>query len=603
MTLGSRVSFVASATILMVVAIIIIDARLTIAKIEDRFRDQAILGKSVLWQKIINNEADLMRANTRSLIRDRETLTALKNGDTAALAETAVTTYNLLSSSGILSRLQIADLKGDIVFSSPHSYSGKTEKQSVKSALAKGKVYQGIEQDDDGRLVVSTSFPLYSRGNPIGVGVFMRELQEAINDFKKNDQSENFIISGNSESLYSTTDNMFSQLEVDLPALGENAVEVKKLQSTYYSVVVIPIKDSIGEPVAHLVSARDHTASYAAEELLIRITYTFNGILLICAVAALFWYLKVIMRPLITVTTALEEIADGEGDLTQRLKVVGTDELIRLAHAFNKFVNKIENVVLRARSDLKSITNYSKQTATGNAELSLRNERQSSDLEKTSMAMRDITESVKHNAESAEKASGAAESARQKAQEGALALTNAIGAVTSIDSSSTKMGSIIKVIDDIAFQTNLLALNAAVEAARAGSSGKGFAVVASEVRNLAQRSASAAKEISGLIKTNMENAKTGAELVETSGETLSEIVGEIHNVARDIDQIARICREQANGIDKVNASVMNIEETTKENAAMVEQIAEASAAMMRHSSELSEVMSFFRVGAGKSLQH
>lgn len=595
MTLGIRISVVATFIILSVVAVIIVDARMSIAEVEARFRDEAITGKTALWTKIIRSETDHMLSNMQSLVGDQAILSALRKNDKADYSERAITIYKLLKSQKVLTGLQLADMNGKILFSTPNKFSGATRKHTVKKVLKSDRVSYGVELDDNS-LVASAAFPLHYQGKKIGIGVYMKSLQAAIEDFKKNDMSQNFIVNADGNDVYATQDNMFAGLQVKLPELGQKSVSMSQFDGQFYTVVTQPVINVDGEPVAHLVSARDRTESYSYERWIVATTYTFNAFLLVFAVLGLFWYLKKLTKPLVKISIAMEEIADGDGDLTQRMQVRGTKELVKLATAFNKFVDKIENVVTDARTNLVSINDLARETANGNAELAKRTEIESSNLIKASASMSEMTGSVKQSAVLSEAATKISEKAMSGAQEAALALTKAIGSVDMIDSSSAKMDGIIQVIDEIAFQTNLLALNAAVEAARAGEKGRGFAVVAAEVRNLAGRSAVAAKEIGGLIRNNIENAKEGSALVEQGAEKLGEMVGDLHEVTSSIAEISQTCRHQANDIDKVNQVVLEIEEMTQQNSIMVEKVSTASDLVDHKSTELNNVMHYFKIG-------
>ena len=596
MTLGARSSFVATFTILSVVAVIIIGARMSIAEIEAKFRDEAITGKIVLWSKIISSETGHMLTSFQSMSSDRETLSALKKENKSDLSKNTITIYKQLSSDKVLSRLQVADMNGEVLFSAPDKFSGPTQKQTVKTVLATGKTSYGVELDDDNVLVVSAAFPLYFQSKQIGVGIYMKNLQAAIEDFKKNDKSENFIVNRDGDEIYTTQADMFSELQVKLPKLGEHSVSMSQFNEKFYTVVAQSIVNVDDEQVAFLVSARDRTENYVYERWLIATTYTFNAFLLMFSVLGLFWYSKKLTGPLERISTAMEEIADGDGDLTQRMEATGTEELVKLATAFNKFVDKIESVVSDARVNLDSINHLAKQTADGNADLSQRTESEVLNLLKASASMKEITNSVKQTADLSEGAAEISEKAKASAQEAAYALTMVIGSVDMIDSGSEKMDDIIQVINEIAFQTNLLALNAAVEAARAGEKGRGFAVVAAEVRKLAQRSAVAAKEIGSLIRDNIDNAREGSSLVENAAETLSEMAGEIQQVVTSIAEISRTCRDQANDIDQVNRVVHEIEEMTQQNTMMVEKVAAASDSVDHKSTELNSVMHYFKIG-------
>jgi methyl-accepting chemotaxis protein-1 (serine sensor receptor) len=210
--------------------------------------------------------------------------------------------------------------------------------------------------------------------------------------------------------------------------------------------------------------------------------------------------------------------------------------------------------------------------------------------------MEEMTSTVKQNADNARQANQLAAGARDQAETGGMVVTQAVNAMNAINASSKKIADIIGVIDEIAFQTNLLALNAAVEAARAGEQGRGFAVVASEVRNLAQRSAAAAKEIKGLINDSVEKVRTGSELVDDSGKVLTQIVESVKKVTDIVAEIAAASQEQAAGIDQVNKAVMQMDEVTQQNAALVEQAAAASKSMEEQAHKMVELMSFFKTG-------
>jgi methyl-accepting chemotaxis protein len=240
----------------------------------------------------------------------------------------------------------------------------------------------------------------------------------------------------------------------------------------------------------------------------------------------------------------------------------------------------------------------------GNDDLSQRTQEQAAALEETASSMEEMTATVKQNSDNARQADLLAGSARTHAERGGEVMTSAVNAMRDINTSSRKIADIISVIDEIAFQTNLLALNAAVEAARAGEQGRGFAVVASEVRNLAQRSASAAKEIKSLIEDSVDKVRTGSELVDQSGKALSEIMDSIKKVSEIVAEMAAASEEQATGIEQVNTAVTQMDETTQQNAALVEEAAAAAKSMEQQAQEVVAQVSFFRVqSAGPPAVH
>jgi len=285
----------------------------------------------------------------------------------------------------------------------------------------------------------------------------------------------------------------------------------------------------------------------------------------------------------------------SEGNLESEMRGEFAGEFGNLQEAINRSVRDLGLLVGQIRASSSTITSSSTEIAHGNLDLSQRTEQQAASIEETASSMEEITGTVRQNADNAKQANQLASNAREQAERGGAVVTNAIAAMKSINEASNKIADIIGVIDEIAFQTNLLALNAAVEAARAGEQGRGFAVVASEVRNLAQRSAGAAKEIKALIKDSVNRVEEGSRLVNDSGETLSTIVSAVKKVSDIIAEIAEASVEQSIGIDKVNQAITEMDTAVQQNAALVEEVAAASGAMDQQSQSLSQLMERFQI--------
>ncbi len=287
-------------------------------------------------------------------------------------------------------------------------------------------------------------------------------------------------------------------------------------------------------------------------------------------------------------------------DLSQEMTGTYSGGLEKVKTSINMVVQNLIQTITTVREVVESVACGSEEINKGNSNLSQRTNEQAGSLEETAASMQEMTETVKQNANNAKQANQLAIEARETAGQGGAVTQQAVEAMGEINKSSKKIADIITVIDEIAFQTNLLALNAAVEAARAGEHGRGFAVVAAEVRNLAQRSALAAKEIKGLINESIQRVTDGSALVNQSGKTLEAIVTSVKRVTDIIEEISAASQEQAGGVDQVNKAIMEVDQTTQQNVALVEEITSASHSMKAQSEELLRRMALFTVTLSES---
>ncbi|AXW87596.1 chemotaxis protein [Lonsdalea britannica] len=307
---------------------------------------------------------------------------------------------------------------------------------------------------------------------------------------------------------------------------------------------------------------------------------------------------RALIQPLNKIVENIRYMA--KGDLTHRLEFQGTNEMGILADSLRHMQSEFITTVSAVRQGAEAIYTGSTEISAGNNDLSSRTEQQAASLEETAASMEQLTATVKQNAENARQASQLALSASETAQKGGQVVDNVVKTMHDIAGSSQKISDITSVIDGIAFQTNILALNAAVEAARAGEQGRGFAVVAGEVRNLAQRSAQAAKEIKTLIDDSVGRVDEGSKLVETAGETMGEIVGAVTRVTDIMGEIASASDEQSKGIDQVGQAVTEMDRVTQQNASLVEESASAAVALEEQVRGLNHSVSLFRLPEERS---
>jgi methyl-accepting chemotaxis protein len=301
-----------------------------------------------------------------------------------------------------------------------------------------------------------------------------------------------------------------------------------------------------------------------------------------------------ITGPLAKVVEIAQRVADG--DLTSDIAVESRDEAGQMMEALRHMNDSLIRIVGEVRTSTESMAGVSGEIASGNLDLSARTDAQASSLAQTSGSMRELTGTVQQNADNARQANTLAAQASEVAARGGSVVSHVIATMGSITDSSKKIVDIIGVIDGIAFQTNILALNAAVEAARAGEQGRGFAVVASEVRNLAQRSAAAAREIKLLISDSVDKVHEGSNLVEQAGVTMAEVVESVRRVTDIMGEITAASAEQSAGIAQVSQSIVEMDMTTQQNAALVEQAAAAAAAMQDQAARLARAVSVFKLG-------
>jgi methyl-accepting chemotaxis protein len=379
-------------------------------------------------------------------------------------------------------------------------------------------------------------------------------------------------------------------------ALGADSAEVK----AFFEAKVIPemrIYVETIEKVSEFQEQLFDDAEASIDAIVVSATRILIGIGVVALAigAACGWLLtRSITRPLADAVSLARQVASG--DLTADIQAKSRDEVGDLVLALKTMNDSLLKTVTEVRAGTETIVTASQEIASGNLDLSSRTEQQASSLEETASSMEELTGTVRQNADNARQANVLAKNASQIAAHGGEVVSQVVSTMASINASSKKIGDIIAVIDGIAFQTNILALNAAVEAARAGEQGRGFAVVASEVRNLAQRSAAAAKEIRGLISDSVAKVDAGGRLVDEAGTTMQEIVQGIGRVTDIMADIASASAEQTTGIEQVNEAITQMDGVTQQNAALVEEAAAAASSLQEQARSLAQLVSVFNIG-------
>jgi methyl-accepting chemotaxis protein len=380
-----------------------------------------------------------------------------------------------------------------------------------------------------------------------------------------------------------------------------------KVAGRNFLMIVNPVLSATGERIGSVMEWIDRTAEIAAEKAVARIvneaamgnladridTQAMPQGFLRDTGEGLNKVLDAVVKPLDELARVLEGLA--QGDLTQRINADYQGMFARLRDDVNVSLDNLAESMTSILEAADAINTASKEIASGNSDLSHRTEQQASSLEETASSMEELSSTVKQNADNARQANQMAVAASDVAVRGGSVVEQVVGTMDAINESSRKIVDIISVIDGIAFQTNILALNAAVEAARAGEQGRGFAVVAGEVRNLAQRSAAAAKEIKGLIGDSVEKVEGGAKLVSEAGQTMREIVASVKRVTDIMSEIAAASLEQSSGIEQVNQAIVSMDESTQQNAALVEQAAAAAESLEQQAVTLADSTARFRV--------
>ncbi len=451
-----------------------------------------------------------------------------------------------------------------------------------------------------GKLVVTFAIPVVDNGELKGVvagDVSMDNVVANVREIHPTPASSGLLLDSNGTIIAASNPALtlkpFSEAvsDTDFTALASGKTVEGQLNGTTKMFSAAPVKGT------HwlLVVALDRKDATAGMVSLLKASALSLIVLVLLGGAVVHTIVATLLKRLLTIRDAMLAISNGTNDLSQRLPETGHDEIAQIAHAFNAFSDKLADVMVQLRDASASVQTAAREIAAGNQDLSTRTEKASSSLRETASAVEQITASVTQSTESAADANEQAQKASQAASRGGEVVSHAIETMHTIESASTKIGDITSVIDGIAFQTNILALNASVEAARAGEQGRGFAVVAGEVRNLASRSAQAAKEIKSLIDATTDSVATGSRYVRLAGDSMQEIVTSIGSVSGIMREISVASSEQMRGIREINQAVNDLDRMVQQNAELVVESAAAAGALQTQAGDLAETAGHFRI--------
>ena len=455
------------------------------------------------------------------------------------------------------------------------------------------------------QLVVSFATPVKRNGRLYGViggDVVIDNLVSQVNAIRPTPSSFAFLSSGGETVIahpdaaltlkpLSRISDTLSPASIEQLSAAQDAWEPISVDGLDKRLSVTPIAGTDWELG---VALDEHEATAGLRAILKSSLLTLIVIIAVTTLLLSLW-LKRAFAGLERARDALDDIASGEGDLTRRLPEQGRDEVAQICGAFNRFVGKMEAVLVDVRTSSDSVHHAANEIALGGQDLSRRTDNAASSLQQTSASVEQITSTVEHTAASAQEANKLSQTASKVAKEGGQVVANVVTTMEDISQASHKIGEIVTLMNSIAFQTNLLALNASVEAARAGEHGRGFAVVADEVRKLAGRSSEAANDIQKLIEDSQSRVNNGTALVQNAGATMQDIVAHITRVTDVLEEINSATSEQSDGIKQINIAVSELDRMTQENAAMVEESTSAAEQLKEQADHLKGTISSFKL--------
>lgn len=620
--LKTRIIFVSAVSIVLIVVTLLISGRLEQNEAESRFEEVSFEGKRLLWQRIVDGEVKAMQAELFSFTRSSLAMTAIAGSDAQTLSSVLQPTFNRLKASKIIDGMQAFTHTGKMIFSGSDEKNIAVFDGVVKNSLQTGKITTGIEKNNQGNINLVFALPLFNNpGSEIGVGVYTRNLQSMLVDFKKSEGSDVNIVNAAGKLIYTTNASLYNQIVPELPAPGNSSFEYYDVGGKVFAVLAQPVEGVAGEPIAHLLSIADNTISVSKRNKIKTISGVVAFGIFVFILLFLNWYIRRSLKPLDDVQNILSSVA--EGDLTVDVEVKTDDEVGQMLSSVQSMLKKLRSMISEISSSTITMSNSSGNMLNITEMTQQGVNQQQSQIDQVATAMNEMTATVQEVARHAQEAASTATEADDVASEGskvveqtissinvlASEIENSAAIIKKVEEDGIQIGTVLNVIKSIAEQTNLLALNAAIEAARAGEQGRGFAVVADEVRTLASRTQESTQEIQDMIEqlqsgsqqavqamaNSQEKAQATVNQAGSAGSSLRAITSNVASISDMNLQIATAAEEQSAVSEEINRNVVEISQIAEQSAEGAQQTAIASEELSELAGQLQSLIQQFKV--------
>lgn len=562
MSLRKQIMLGSAISLMIVVAVLLVPGQKLLHEADHRFESAIVESTQQLWDRVLKAQYDEMEIGMSSIVRDADIRKLMAEQNIAALKEVADPPYKRMSTTEVLTKMQLADSNGQILFSAPVHYTGATKKSLVQKAMATSKLQRGIERDDDGELVAVLSFPIYERGKVVGAGIYMRNLSDAIAELAVDNHESVHILSEQGRLEISSDPAVFESLALEQRDLQSHEFQSYASQDKTWALVTFPLTNPNNEVLAYLLDSSDYTESYSAQTKILWTSALIAGLILLLAFFGQGWFVSRSFAPLQDAVALLKKLA--QGDLTTNIQHHPNNEIGQLLDATSTVASNLKEIVAefqKLSNHLNTASEQMKGVASA-TEDSVR--KQIAETEHLASYVRKMANAVQNMAGNAVDASSAAINADADAHTGMQLVTQSQDSISKLESNvqgtaealgkleeqSNAIGTVVDVIRGIAEQTNLLALNAAIEAARAGEQGRGFAVVADEVRTLAGRTQQSTDDIQKMIQSLQAGSRDAVRTMQASLQQVSQSVDQGRKTGESLDTIVR-------GVDRIK--VMNQE--------------------------------------------